>query len=408
MTRLVSFAVVSALAAGLPAQEQLKPQVARTATADDGFIPLFNGKNLHGWVNVNCHPSTFSVKDGEIVTTGKPTGFLRTDKQYENFVLEMDWMHVNKKDVANSGLFVWGDPLPAVGTPYTRGIEVQVLINYPKVDWATNHGDIFSIHGAHCKPDRPHPKGYERCLPSEERVKGAGEWNHYKVTANNGAIKLEVNGKEVSGVSQCTPRKGYLALESEGAECHFKNITIKELPSTNPKPEECAKVDEGFQSLFNGLDLKGWENEKESWKATDGKMVAVGKEDIYFHRNKRDRVGHGELIFDWKLPQKSSGEFVSRFGPVIVQTAANGTVTLDRIGNKPSQVDEGKSNKVKLGAWNRTVIAADAKKVTITINGEKVIDVPARKQNAAAAVGFSATNQLEIMNIFFREPKEEK
>ena len=38
-------------------------------------------------------------------------------------------MHVNKKEVGNSGLFVWGDPLPAVGTPYTRGIEVQVLVN---------------------------------------------------------------------------------------------------------------------------------------------------------------------------------------------------------------------------------------------------------------------------------------
>ena len=62
------------------------------------------------------------------------------------------------------------------------------------------------------------------------------------MTANDGVIKLEVNGKEVSGVSKCTPRKGYLALESEGAECHFKNIKIKELPSTNPKPEEMAKV----------------------------------------------------------------------------------------------------------------------------------------------------------------------
>ena len=81
-------------------------------------------------MNVNCHPGTFFVKDGEIVTTGKPTGFLRTEKQYENFVLDFDWMHVEKEKMANSGLFVWGDPLPAVGTPYTRGIEVQVLINF--------------------------------------------------------------------------------------------------------------------------------------------------------------------------------------------------------------------------------------------------------------------------------------
>src|SRR5947209_3224668 len=235
------------------------------ADEDQGFRPLFNGKDLTGWVNVNCHPSTFFVRDGMVITTGKPTGFLRTDRQYENFILEMDWMHVPAKPgaVGNSGLFVWGDPLPAVGTGYTRGIEVQVLVNLEYRDkktgavTATSHGDLFSIQGASCKPDRPHPKGSQRCLPSEYRCKGGGEWNHYKVVANDGVIKLHVNGKEVSGVSECVPHKGYLALESEGAECHFKNIKIKELLSTNPKPEECAKLDEGHKSIFNGLDLAG-------------------------------------------------------------------------------------------------------------------------------------------------------
>lgn len=313
MHRLFTLAIATAVVAALPAQDK------KAAPADDGFKPLFNGKNLDGWVNVNCHPDTFSVKDGKIITTGQPTGFLRTDRQYENFVLEMDWMHVNKTDVGNSGLFVWGDPLPAVGTPYTRGIEVQVLINYPKVDWATNHGDIFSIHGARCVPDRPHPKGYERCLPSEERVKGGGEWNHYKVTANNGIIKLEVNGKEVSGVSKCNPRKGYLALESEGAECHFKNIRIKELPSTNPKPEEVAKVDEGFKSLFNGLDLTGWKADKDSWKAAGGKLVAVGTGDL---TGPRLSEAGAILFFDWKMPAKSGGEVTVNIGGTDVTAKA--------------------------------------------------------------------------------------
>src|SRR5579864_6703854 len=83
-----------------------------------GFVPMFNGKDLTGWVNVNCAPSTFYVKDGEIITTGKPTGYLRTAKQYENFIAEFDWMHVPPSPgaVGNSGFFVWADPIPAVGT----------------------------------------------------------------------------------------------------------------------------------------------------------------------------------------------------------------------------------------------------------------------------------------------------
>ncbi len=304
-----SFAAVCGTITAIVLAAVFLPAPAADPSAD-GFVPLFDGKSLDGWVNVNCHPDTFFVKNNEIVTTGKPTGFLRTAKQYENFELELEWMHVEKEKMANSGLFVWGDPLPAVGTPYTRGIEVQVLIN-GKGDWYTSHGDLFSIWGAHCKPDRPHPKGYERCLPSEERVKGAGEWNHYKVIANDGVIKLHVNGKEVSGVSKCTPRKGYLALESEGAECHFRNIRIKELPSTNPKPEDLAKVADGSVSLFTGLDFTGWASGQDSWKATDGVLRPTGKEPLVTAK----KFGPCEVIFDYKFPAKRTGDtFAIRFG----------------------------------------------------------------------------------------------
>jgi hypothetical protein len=278
-------------------QPTSKPESA----ADEGFVPLFNGRDLQGWVNVNCHPNTFFVKNGEIITTGQPTGFLRTERMYENFILDVEWMHVNKKDIANSGIFVWGDPLPAVGTPYTRAIEVQVLINYPKVDWATNHGDVFAIHGARCVPDRPHPRGYMRCLPSEERVKGGGEWNHYRIIAKDGAIKLHVNGKEVSGVSQCIPRKGYLALESEGAECHFKNIRIKELPSSHPKPEEVAQTWQGHVSIFNGLTLEGWKTDNGQWKVSGGSLISTGNVPL----RSAATYGPGELLFDWRLPANS-------------------------------------------------------------------------------------------------------
>src|SRR6478672_12368856 len=121
--------------------------------ADADYKPLFNGKDLTGWARVNCAPDTFFVKDNEIITTGKPYGYLRTDKQYENFVAEFEWMHVNKTEVGNSGFFVWGDALPVVGSPYTRGIEVQVLVNLEYKNQkgdvtATSHGDVFAIQGA--------------------------------------------------------------------------------------------------------------------------------------------------------------------------------------------------------------------------------------------------------------------
>jgi hypothetical protein len=270
--------------------------------AKDGFVPLFNGKDLTGWKNVNCGPKTWTVKDGTLVTSGTPIGLLRTEKQYENFEAEFDWMHVNTKETGNSGFFVWCDPLPQIGGPFTRGIEVQVLVNYPPNNWATNHGDVFSVSGAKCTPDRPHPtkKGLERCLPSEERCKGGGEWNHYKVVGKDGAIKLSVNGKEVSGVSECTPRKGYLSFESEGAECHFKNVKIKELPTSNPTKEQTADVDDGWTPLFNHTDLTGWAVVEKAWKVEGGTLnAAAGTEAIY--NLKGDKAV--EVIFDWTGPE---------------------------------------------------------------------------------------------------------
>jgi hypothetical protein len=276
--------------------------LAAPAAADD-FTPLFNGRDLTGWVNVNTAPGTFAAKGDQIVTTGSPTGFLRTARQYENFVLEFEWMHTRPSGMANSGLFVWGDPLPAVGTGYTRGIEVQVLINY-EADWATSHGDIFSIWGARCTPDRPHPKGAERCLPSERRVMGAGHWNHYKVVANDGVIKLHVNGKEVSGVSRCSPRKGYLALESEGAPCHFRNIKIRALPSTNPPPAEVADEWAGHTSLFDGLTLTGFAGD--GWEARDGVLRPTAGATAL---RRTTPLPVGELIFDWRLPGKGGATY---------------------------------------------------------------------------------------------------
>jgi hypothetical protein len=353
----------------------LRPALAKPDDPE-GFTPMFSGKDSAGWVNVNCASDTFFIQGDEVITTGNPTGFLRTARQYENFVLELDWMHVNTKEVGNSGIFVWGDPLPAIGTAYTRGIEVQVLVNLELKDTttgaitATSHGDLFSIWGAQCTPDRPHPLGWDRCLPSANHAKGGGEWNHYKVVANDGAIKLTVNGAEVSGVSNCSPRKGYLALESEGAECHFRNVKIRELPTTNPKPEETAKLDAGHTSLFDGLTFDGWTfwtppgyTSDKGWKISGGRLIAIGTDFLSTDKE----FGPCELIFDWKLPAK----------------AEQLECTVSVGGQKRTmQLLEG----TKPGSWQRQ-----------TLKVEKVAG-PAPIQILPAA-------GLEVRNLFVRELK---
>jgi hypothetical protein len=394
----------------------VSPLLAQEKKDDDGFVPMFNGKDLTGWVNVNCHPDTFFVKDQMIITTGKPTGFMRTEKQYENFIAEFEWFHVNTKEIGNSGFFVWADPIPAVGSPYTRGIEVQVLVNFEK-DWATSHGDLFSIWGATCKPDRPHPKGYQRCLPSERRCKGGGEWNHYKVIANNGAIKLHVNGKEVSGVSECNPRKGYLALESEGAECRFRNLKIKELPSTNPKKEEIADEDKGFKNLYTGLDLKNWKETeaiKKHWKPMDWQLHHDGEGDTLVLEKK---LGDFELIVDWNIgvkmippntPPNTSSIMLTEDAQKRVYLGQQQDGKINIVERKMTELrGEATTSAIatlaKRGEWNRTSISRKGERTSITINGKTILERINLPDPARIGLGTSLGG--DFANIFIRELK---
>ena len=239
------------------------PQIAAEAlpegidAAQLRFEPLFDGSTLEGWVNVNGAPSTWTARDGMIVCSGVPTGVLRTERMYQNFVVDFEWRHMVAG--GNGGFFVWSDALPATGVPFTRSIEVQVMDGVETPDY-TSDGDVFSIHGAHMTPDRPHPSGWERCLPSERRVLPSPAWNHYTVTCRNGSLQLAVNGRIVSGGSGIAPRRGYLCLESEGSEAHYRNLRIAELPTPRNllPPDQVAQQDEGYVSLYDGVTLDGW------------------------------------------------------------------------------------------------------------------------------------------------------
>ncbi|HEY8513051.1 MAG TPA: DUF1080 domain-containing protein [Cyclobacteriaceae bacterium] len=186
------------------------------------------------WVNVNTADDTWKVDGDELVSTGLPIGVMRSEKQYENFILHVEWMHLEPG--GNSGVFVWSKAIPDEKSRLPDGVEVQML----ELDWvnlnkrngetppiAYVHGELFGVGGVKTIPDNP--RG-ERSKSIENRCKGRGEWNTYDVICVDGVIKLSVNGKFVNGISKSTQRKGYLCLEAEGAPIRFRNLKIIELP----------------------------------------------------------------------------------------------------------------------------------------------------------------------------------
>ena len=211
------------------------------------FRDLFNGKDLTGWVNVNTDEDTWTVRDGLLVCSGHPIGVMRTEKQYENFILHIEWRHMEAG--GNSGVFAWSEGTVPEGKRLPKGLEVQMLelewVNLHKMRDGTLppiayvHGELFGANGLTTVPDNPRGS---RSKSIENRCKGKGEWNVYDVVFVDGVVKLSVNGKVVNGVSQASVKKGYLCLESEGAEIHFRNIRIMELPPGVTSPEQTAPL----------------------------------------------------------------------------------------------------------------------------------------------------------------------
>ena len=202
-----------------------------------GLQQIISGENVEGvpvnWIQVNTEAETWKVKGNEIICSGHPIGVIRSEKSYENFLLHIEWKHMEAG--GNSGTFVWSDADPGDNL-LPNGVEVQML----ELDWvnlntrdgktppvAYVHGEIFGVGGIETVPDNPRGR---RSKSVENRCKGRGEWNTYEVVCVDGTIKLSVNGKFVNGISKATKKVGFICLESEGAEIHFRNIRIIQLP----------------------------------------------------------------------------------------------------------------------------------------------------------------------------------
>lgn len=418
----------------------------------EGFIPLFNGKDLSGWRPINVAPGTFSVSNGIIVCTGKPTGLFRTERQFENFIIEIDWRHM--KSGGNAGLFVWSDGLPARGGPFPRGMEIQMLDNgfnvKGKNEWYTTHGDVFPVKGAVMTPCGRVSKTGARSFPAEELSRSSPEWNHYRLVANNGELLLSVNGKHVTTGRDASPRKGYLCLESEGSEVHFRNIRIQELPSTDPTPGEVADPAEGFVPIYNGVNLDGWKvdaGDRNNWKANDWRLSYNGRggnkgNHLWTEKSYRDFV----LVCDWRWTDKprmqqrmhllpngdtavgAGGSAIYENVPeagdsgIYLRGSAKSQINIwcwpvgsgeiygyrtDR--DAPAEVREAATPKTKadapVGEWNRFVITVKGDTVSVTLNGKEVIQ-EARLPGVPAAGPIGLQDRgypIEFANIFVKE-----
>ena len=192
--------------------------IAEEKKADDGFKPLFNGKDLSGFKTFNVKDDTFKVVDGVIHCNGKPNGYFYTDKPYKNYTIRYDWRYPAEqpeKTSLNSGLLVHIQE-PHKVWPYS--IEAQGAY--------ANHGTIYFVS---FPKDAANKMATHDAEARKKALKAKEEWHTTEMTCNaDGTFVVKINGIEVSkGKSDL--KEGAIGWQSEGAAIQFRNIKIKEM-----------------------------------------------------------------------------------------------------------------------------------------------------------------------------------
>jgi 3-keto-disaccharide hydrolase len=219
------------------AQEPAPPD----AIVPDRVIQLFNGRDLSGWKpdipsrdNNPDAPDSFIVRDGMLVSLGRPRGHLLTEAAYRDYRLEVEYRFPGKP--GNCGVLVHASRLRALESMFPQSIEVQM-----------NHGhagDFWCIHENIEVPDmetrRPRKEGQKyggtqgdarRILNlTDNSEKPLGEWNTMVVEARGRTVKVWVNGDLVNEGFGSTADRGRLAIQAEGAEVEFRRVQIGALP----------------------------------------------------------------------------------------------------------------------------------------------------------------------------------
>ena len=196
---------------------------AKAATAQDIITPthrveLFNGKDFSGFtfcMKDNADPlKTWSITNGVIYCTGKPSGYLRTAQSYSNYVLTVEWRFVKIAPKAdNSGVLVHM-PLPDKVWP-------MCIQNQGK---SGRQGDLFVMAGAECKEHKGLDANTPVPMHGPSVEKPVGEWNTNVTMCASNSVKACINGKLMNEITECTVNSGYIGIQSEGGEIEIRSI----------------------------------------------------------------------------------------------------------------------------------------------------------------------------------------
>ena len=221
---LTRFALAAALLASALLQTGCLNESANgsAAVTPSAKTELFNGKDTAGWVVFpESGKDSWSIKDGILACTGKPSGFLRTTQSYKQYRFTVEWRFTKP---GNTGVVVHMTPPDAV---WPKSIECQGMHK--------NQGDFYFWNGATLSggtelKDKKSGKirGY-RLGKQADAEKPAGEWNTFTTVCDGNTVTILVNGKEVNKATGTNLSEGFIGLQVEGGAFEVKRCTLEPL-----------------------------------------------------------------------------------------------------------------------------------------------------------------------------------
>ena len=214
--------------------------LALASLATAAPVALFNGKDLTGWTTdvpkADKEPGiapSFVVRDGMLVSMGKPEGHLVTTASFADYKLVVEYRF--PKEGGNCGVLVHASKPRALYGMFPQSIEVQMLHG--------NAGDFWCIQENIDVPNmdsrRPHKAGQKfgggaddaRNIKNltDDSEKPLGEWNSMTIECKGAEIIVHVNGQLVNHGTNCTANSGKLALQAEGTEVEFRKVELSQL-----------------------------------------------------------------------------------------------------------------------------------------------------------------------------------
>ncbi len=357
----------------------------------EGFVALFNGRDLAGWKGLAGNPKSrremsseelakaqakadedmrahWKVVDGVLCFDGKGHS-LCTAKDYSDFEMLVDWKIEKGGD---SGIYLRGSP------------QVQIWDTNRNVGTEVGSGGLFN-----------NKKGPSKPLKMAD--KPVGQWNTFRIIMTGDRVTVYLNDELVVDnvvMENYWERdkpiypNGQIELQSHGSLLYFRNVFIREI--TNKLTEQ-EKAD-GFKLLFNGKDLAGWQGNTQGYVVKDGTIAVepeLGGGNLYTAQEYGDFI----MRFEFKLTPGANNGLGIRT-PLNVNSAYQGMELqiLDNTASKyknlkPYQfhgsiygVVPAKRGYLKpVGMWNFQEVIAKGKQITVKLNGTTIVDADIQK-----------------------------